>query len=106
MTGRNPPKSLISVLTPEESLAVFLKAVLAAARSSVLDRPAIASSVKAFSFSEKLKIVHQILNLKNACLVPQLFFKMFQTGVLHFCTCTTMFMYVVKQVQLNNKSTK
>lgn len=53
MTGRNPPKSLISVLTPEESLAVFLKAVLAAARSSVLDRPAITSSVKAFSFSEK-----------------------------------------------------
>ena len=65
MTGRNPPKSLISVLTPEESLVVFLKAVLAAARSSVLDRPAIASSVKAFSFSEKLKIIHQIINFNK-----------------------------------------
>lgn len=82
MTGRNPPKSLISVLTPEESLAVFLKAVLAAARSSVLDRPAKASSVKAFSFSERWKSIHQILykNLKNVLWATQLFFKMFQTG--------------------------
>jgi len=53
ITGRNPPKSLISLLTPAESLAVFLKAVLAAARSSVLDKPAMASSVKPFSFSAK-----------------------------------------------------
>ena len=53
MTGKNPPKSLISLLTPEASLAVFLSAVLAEARSSVLDKPAIASSVKPFCFSEE-----------------------------------------------------
>lgn len=53
MTGKNPPKSFISVLTPEESLAVLLNEVLAAAKFSVLDKPAIASSVKPFSFSEE-----------------------------------------------------
>ena len=53
MTGRNPPNSLISLLTPDESFSVFLKAVLAAARSSVLDRPAMASSAKPLSFYEK-----------------------------------------------------
>ena len=53
MTGRNPPNSLISLLTPEESLFVFLKDVLAAAKSSVLERPATASSVKPFPFPEK-----------------------------------------------------
>ena len=52
ITGRNPPKSLISLLTPEESFAVFLKAVLAAARSSVLESPAMASSAKPLSFSK------------------------------------------------------
>ena len=87
MTGRNPPKSLISVLTPEESLAVLLKAVLAAARSSVLDRPAMASSVKAFSFSEKYKIIHQMLKLKNICWA-QLFFKMFHTEGQEVIQCT------------------
>lgn len=55
ITGRNPPKSLISLLTPEESFAVFLKAVLAAARSSVLESPAMASSANPLSFSKTKK---------------------------------------------------
>lgn len=59
MTGRNPPNSFISLLTPEESLLVFLKAVLAAAKSSLLERPAMASSVKPFPFPEKS---HKIQN--------------------------------------------
>lgn len=63
MTGRNPPNSLISLLTPEESLFVFLKDVLAAAKSSVLERPAMASSVKPFPFPEKKTRKFRIIQL-------------------------------------------
>ena len=72
MTGRNPPNSLISLLTPEESLFVFLNAVLAAAKSSLLERPAMASSVKPFPFPEKShRLIQPDTRKRYSNLVPR-----------------------------------